>query len=400
MEDSAGRKNAAKVDVYIERETTLARLDYAVAKNGLRAIIPVLENDTGEGIKLLETESATQNGGITEVVGNTIRYTPALGFNGTDLFSYTIQDDQSEVRAGYVQVEVTENTELSVVAFCGKTYQTDGTVEGTLETTLSPALPLQSNYDVVANESRELGSVSLDNRRYFLEGESPESATLLMDIDGLTKRLAQSVDGGNLYLLGGYNKHIYYSNGANLYAHDGEQLTDLGSLFKDYAQPSEDGSPYSVKAEATNNALFIKTSITNPDSGLSEVNEWRISDGLDLNLSWRGSYRLGISSYFDSWSTNISGLTYFNGFEYHFRYPYESDEVTYKYMFEQLGEGILYSFVSAAEGAIFEDRNRLFVSSRSHLRSGTVELAKLYVIDNRSGGFVELLSCGSDQEVH
>jgi hypothetical protein len=84
--------------------------DAAVASaGGGPVIIDVLNNDTtapdaGESLAIISVGAAAT--GTTTINGSTIVYTPASGFTGTDVFTYTIGDGQGGTATGTVTVTV------------------------------------------------------------------------------------------------------------------------------------------------------------------------------------------------------------------------------------------------------------------------------------------------------
>ncbi len=69
--------------------------------------IDVLANDDdpeGDGLQILAAEDA--NGGLVEIVGNLLRFTPAPGFSGETQITYQVGDDAGNVVEGLVRVTV------------------------------------------------------------------------------------------------------------------------------------------------------------------------------------------------------------------------------------------------------------------------------------------------------
>jgi len=87
---------------------------YSVAQNSGVTTFSVLSNDTftpdtGETLTVASVTTPNQGGSAT-IVSNTIRYTPATGFAGTETFSYTINDGNSGTDSATVTVTVTPTT--------------------------------------------------------------------------------------------------------------------------------------------------------------------------------------------------------------------------------------------------------------------------------------------------
>jgi len=87
----------------------VANNDSAATQSGKSVIIPVLANDTDPDGDALKVASATQGGGGTVVVNadNTLTYTAAATFSGTDSFSYSASDGRGGSDNAVVTVTVT-----------------------------------------------------------------------------------------------------------------------------------------------------------------------------------------------------------------------------------------------------------------------------------------------------
>ncbi|MDQ5908429.1 MAG: large repetitive protein, partial [Pseudomonadota bacterium] len=71
----------------------LAVDDAATTTTGTPVTIPALANDQGDGLSISRVSSPSE--GSATISGNSIVYTPAAGFAGTDSFTYTITDGVS-----------------------------------------------------------------------------------------------------------------------------------------------------------------------------------------------------------------------------------------------------------------------------------------------------------------
>jgi hypothetical protein len=403
MEDELGRKNAAKVTVYLTEDTAALTIsgkdDVAEASNGLRAIIPVLANDTGNELTLKVADAQTQQGGDAAIIGSVIRYTPPLGYSGTDSFSYTIEDNQGRTSSANVIVKVTKNTELSVVEYCGSTYETDGTLAGTALTDRTP-VATESKYLALGNEDFIEQQLSFNGKRYYREGSLQAGMTLWFEVDGNTVKFEQAAVDEYMYIVGAYNEQLYYVKGQRLYAYDGELTKDLTDQLGSVVRFSE-GSSYNVTGEARGDALYLTT---RSSEGLFpqavKLTYWRISDGLGLNLFATGDI---ISRYEDLFipsriQMDNSELTYFNGFDYRFSHQHnDSEEFWSQFYWVQRTDGdVLMENEFGAAGEMIEDNNRLFIKTAAYTtdRLGLInEPSRLLVIDNQSGGFIELATC-------
>jgi hypothetical protein len=82
--------------------------DAAATPSGQPVTIDVLANDSDPDGDPLTIISTTQpvNGGSVQISGNSIIYTPARGFTGTDGFTYTISDGRGGTATANVVVVV------------------------------------------------------------------------------------------------------------------------------------------------------------------------------------------------------------------------------------------------------------------------------------------------------
>lgn len=67
--------------------------------------IDVLANDIGTNLSIV-TISVFPNFGVAEIVGDAIIYTPNFGFEGTEVFNYSISDDSGNISEGMITVVV------------------------------------------------------------------------------------------------------------------------------------------------------------------------------------------------------------------------------------------------------------------------------------------------------
>lgn len=422
FEDLWGRKNSAKVIVSItEPQSTpwpVATPESAVSSNGLRVNIPALFNDIGDSLRIEESNEWTQHGGKTRVFGNFIRYTPPANYTGEDSFWYKIVDSKGRTNSTKVDVQVTENTQKSVVEFCGNTYETDGTLANTRFSSLSPATPVSyPSTEIPATQvDGELGTIN--GRRYFIE-TSGSQQTIFMDVDG-TVTTVSSVDSDTPgYAIATYKGVIYFvQNGRYLFAHDGDKLTELGDVLLDLgagsfveefdyvARENRPAAPdrytNTVRREVgAGNALYfsILNSIATPGYPTRYRRTYlRISDDLD----WRPvkvqtvSTSTGTGGY--SSLESASNFYYFNGldyYDYNFNQGYSTDFRTYKLRARQTDNNVMLQEVEGDVDSFIEDRGRLFVKTKlfDNPNLDTPYQAKLFVVDNRTDQFVELATC-------
>lgn len=107
ISDGLGASDTATVHVEIANNPPIARPD---SRNSIGAAvdIEVLANDDDPDGDTIRVVSATQpaEGGVVEVIGHAVRFTPTAGFDGTATFTYTIADDYGSEATATVTVVV------------------------------------------------------------------------------------------------------------------------------------------------------------------------------------------------------------------------------------------------------------------------------------------------------
>ncbi|EIJ35583.1 Ig-like domain-containing protein [Thiothrix nivea] len=109
--DPAGNQSTATVTVTVNpanpNDTPVANNDSAVTTSGTPVSVDVLANDTDPNGDPLTIASFGQgsNGSVTQN-GNNLVYTPAVGFSGTDSFTYVITDPAGNQSTATVTVTV------------------------------------------------------------------------------------------------------------------------------------------------------------------------------------------------------------------------------------------------------------------------------------------------------
>jgi len=110
VSDSYGGTDSATVTITINgvNDQPVAVNDSATTTENTSVTIDVLNNDSDIDGDTLTVDSVTQgaNGSVANNGGN-VTYTPAVGFNGTDSFSYIVGDGNGGTSAGTVTVNVT-----------------------------------------------------------------------------------------------------------------------------------------------------------------------------------------------------------------------------------------------------------------------------------------------------
>ena len=109
IRDSFGQSDTAIVRVTVIAPALEAVDDTATTPAGTPVTIPVLANDVGTGLTLVQAGNPG-HGSATISAGNTITYTSASNFIGVDAFTYTITDGIS-IDSATVTVTVTRSKE-------------------------------------------------------------------------------------------------------------------------------------------------------------------------------------------------------------------------------------------------------------------------------------------------
>jgi len=111
VSDGYGGNDTATVTITVNgvNDPPVAVDDSAFTKKDTSVIIDVLSNDSDVDSDILTVDSVTQgtNGSVSNN-GSYVTYTPALGFNGTDSFSYTVSDGNGGTDTATVSVTVVD----------------------------------------------------------------------------------------------------------------------------------------------------------------------------------------------------------------------------------------------------------------------------------------------------
>lgn len=423
FEDQWGRRNSAKVVVSISETQSspwpVAVAESAIASNGLRVIIPALFNDTGDGLRIEESNEWTQNGGKTRVFGNYIRYTPPVNnYAGDDSFWYKIIDDQGRTNSTKVDVQVTSNPEKSVVEFCGNTYETDGTLANTQLSSLSPEAPVSYPSTEIPDTGVDSELGTINGRRYYTETAGSQQ-TLMVEVDGVISTISSVESEVLTYAIGTYKGVIYFVQaGRYLLAHDGNTLTELGDVLLDLGPGSyvedfddvtheylpADPSRYTntvKREEGKGDAFYFSILNTVVDSRyyvtISRKTYLRISDDMDwrpVTVSATSAGLVGTGGY--SQNRVLNNFYYFNGLDYYAYYFTEGYNIqanTFNAL--QVDNGAVLRQVDGDVDQFIEDRGRLFMITKafSEPNYNSAYQSKLFVIDNNTDEFLELATC-------
>lgn len=106
--DVEGRGSWAEVTIAVTGSAAfpVGNPDSATASSGQTITIDVLANDVGTGLQLNEPNAYSLNGGNVALVSNIIRYTPKVGFTGSDKLWYTFSDSLGRSNWGEVTITV------------------------------------------------------------------------------------------------------------------------------------------------------------------------------------------------------------------------------------------------------------------------------------------------------
>ena len=117
VQDGDGKTQTATLPVTVKsvNDAPVAVADEAWVDEDASVLIHALANDTDEeGGALTLVSAGTAAHGQTEISGNSIRYTPAENFNGSDTFTYIVRDAGGLTATGTVTVTVNSTPDLPV----------------------------------------------------------------------------------------------------------------------------------------------------------------------------------------------------------------------------------------------------------------------------------------------
>ena len=114
ISDGNGEESTATVSVEVEavNDPPTAVDDEGSTAEDMSFEIAVLANDSdddGDSLQILEASNGTN--GFTTIVGNNIRYTPALDFFGQDSFTYQVTDNNGGTSTATVSITVEETND-------------------------------------------------------------------------------------------------------------------------------------------------------------------------------------------------------------------------------------------------------------------------------------------------
>ncbi|MES9970665.1 MAG: tandem-95 repeat protein, partial [Candidatus Thiodiazotropha sp.] len=143
VDDGNGGTDTATVTVTVDavNDTPVAVDDNIDTDEDVPVTVDVLPNDSDPDGDVLEIVSVTQgaNGTVTidPVTGNPV-YTPDADFNGTDTFTYTIDDGTGSTDTATVTVTVNEVNDLPEITPATATVSEEGLINGVPDSIGSP----------------------------------------------------------------------------------------------------------------------------------------------------------------------------------------------------------------------------------------------------------------------
>lgn len=392
--DQWGRTNAGKITLSVNGKTNYnggwptAIKDITATINTQTVLIPVLENDLGEGLKLIETNATTVKLGKASIEGSQIRYTPPSNFAGEDSFWYAFEDEQGRTNSTQVFITISENKEPSEITFCENNYRSDGTKEGTTITNepLSIQETVIDGVEVNTFPTQQLGDFAVvGNRRYYLENNDTDLQVILwVEEDGNTKKVLTITNEFTIAPLGIFGDSLFYSatgTTTGVFMNDGDNNTYLGDYPTSLKMLTNKSAPY---FKYTGDNAYLETGVQ-----FLRLNE----EGTRLNY-------VAIEYFFNRINQTVFSLFYRDGIDYISKSSSYSSPPTQSYSvntYQQDFNGETLSTIQAAVSKAVVSENRLFFTTSSVSTTGTngeiTDIpAKLFSV-NAYHDIVELATC-------
>lgn len=209
---ATGVEGTALFEVLGQNDAPVAVLDQIGVNPGETSILRVLSNDfdVDQGDQLTLVSASSNTGGTVEVLGNTLRYTPAAGYSGVDAVTYVIRDASGVETTGTAEVTVYRS---ALGDFDGRVSQDSGAVDlASLLEGMSPETRILAVNGEAVNVGQPLsikggtltvgadGSVRFDPGDAFahLPANTTEQIQFTISIDGFTNLTrAITVEGQN-----------------------------------------------------------------------------------------------------------------------------------------------------------------------------------------------------------
>ncbi|WP_298944261.1 VCBS domain-containing protein, partial [uncultured Psychromonas sp.] len=203
-----GSTETVSVTVEAISDDTVVAADAATTNEDTPITIDVLANDTDVDSDISPVSTVTQgvNGSVAINEDGTVTYTPNVDFNGTDIFTYTNEEGNTET----VNVTVTPVNDISVVSGNSESEVTEDeattlTVSGSLvvtdvdnETTFTPATVTGTYGDITIDENGEW-TYAADNTQAAIqaldEGETLTDTITVTTSDGVEQTIEITING-------------------------------------------------------------------------------------------------------------------------------------------------------------------------------------------------------------
>ncbi|PID45148.1 MAG: hypothetical protein CSB47_09785 [Proteobacteria bacterium] len=103
----------ASIPLVAQADWPVATPDHAEATTASSISIPVLQNDTGNGLELVKVDTTSKKGGEVSINTDrqTVTYQSAADFTGTDSFWYDFEDEEGRTNSARVTITVTASDE-------------------------------------------------------------------------------------------------------------------------------------------------------------------------------------------------------------------------------------------------------------------------------------------------
>ncbi len=177
VSDEFGNQSTADVTVTVRFQSAspIAVDDsFDVPEGSSDRALNVLENDIPSlagGISVISVTSGSEGGFLTVIGGGqSIRYTPSPGFNGTEQFTYTIRDGDGQISSAVGTVHLLPSANLDdVVLFSMELLDEDGTSLNGGDDDITPSVRVGDTFQI---------RVSVDDLRFAASPEGVASASL------------------------------------------------------------------------------------------------------------------------------------------------------------------------------------------------------------------------------
>lgn len=132
VSDGKGGTDTAVAEVTVANRAPVAVADTATTPYRTDKLIDVLGNDTdpnNDPLTLSSVDATSAKGGAVSISGGKANYSPAVGFSGTDTFTYQISDGSGGTATGTVTVTVGNAAPTAGAVTATTPYHTDATID-------------------------------------------------------------------------------------------------------------------------------------------------------------------------------------------------------------------------------------------------------------------------------